>query len=110
MSSKSAASRPPQRILVLQQNESGESKIQGIRRHGAERFRVRTLSIPGTLPPVLDETEAFLPADLHADLVLDFLEHPDLSHDLARACTAQGIPLIASGKRMNIRGVPAPPT
>jgi len=104
------ASTPPQRILVLQQNASAESKIQGIRRHGGHRYRLHTVSIRDTLPPVLDETDAYLPRDIDADLVLDFLEHPDLSHDLARRCVDQGIPLIASGKKTGIPGVHNPPT
>jgi hypothetical protein len=100
----------PQRILVLQQEGRGESKTEGIRRHGGDRFRIRTVTVPGSLPGVLDDTGAYLPAELDADLVLDFLEHPDLSHDLARACLDQGVPLIASGRKVKIEGVHTPPT
>jgi len=101
---------PPQRILVFQQNRSGESKIQGIRRFGGDRFHLTTSNIDSPLPPLLDDTEAFLPTAIDADLVLDFLKHPDLSHDLAERCTALAIPLIASGKKLRARGVLTPPT
>lgn len=104
------ASPAPQRILVLQQRDRGESKIQGIRRHGGARFLLRVESIDDALPPVLDETDAYLPEALDTDLVLDYLEHPDLSHDLARRCSQEGVPLIAPGKKTQATGVLTPPT
>jgi len=100
----------PQRILVLQQNGSGESKIRGILRFGGGRFHVTTSNIDNHLPPLLDDTDAYLPEAIDADLVLDFLKHPDLSQDLAERCTALAIPMIASGKKLRARGVLTPPT
>lgn len=102
--------RGRQSILVLQQNESGESKIQGIRRFGGGKFDLRVVSIDQPLPPVLDDTEDLLPSLDGADLVLDFLEHPDLSQDLCRKCADMEIPVVASGKKHHIRGVITPPT
>ena len=99
-----------QKILVFQQNGSGESKIQGIRKHGKERFIIETVSIDETLPPILDDTRDYLPSNIQADLILDFLEHPDLSHDLALACRAQNIPIVASGKKLRVKGALTPPT
>jgi hypothetical protein len=99
-----------ERILVFQQNGSGESKIQGIRRYGKERFIIETVSIDVTLPPILDDTRYYLPSDIQADLILDFLKHPDLSHDLAVACRARNIPIVASGKKLRVKGVLTPPT
>ena len=99
-----------QKILVFQQNGSGESKIQGIRKHGKERFIIQTFSIDETLPPILDDTRDYLPSNIQADLILDFLEHPDLSHDLALACRAQNIPIVASGKKLRVKGALTPPT
>jgi hypothetical protein len=52
-----------------------------------------------TLPPLVDDSRPFLPAAIRADLVLDFLAHPDLSHDLATLCQKLKIPLVASGKK-----------
>ena len=101
---------PPQKIVVFQQNGSGESKIAGVRKYGANRIVLEVFSINDTLPPLVDDTSAYLPGEINADLVLDFLKHPDLSHDLAALCRNQNIPVIASGKKLDTKGVHAPPT
>jgi hypothetical protein len=88
-----------QRILVFQQKDSGEKKIRGIRKYGGELFRLDTISIDQALPVFLEDTGAFLPETIDADLVLDFLKHPDLSYDLALQCNKLDIPVIASGKK-----------
>jgi len=99
-----------EKILVFQQNGSGERKIQGIKRYGKEHFIIETVSIDEGLPPILDDTRDYLPSDIQADLVLDFLKHPDLSHDLAVACRARNIPIVASGKKLRVKGALTPPT
>jgi hypothetical protein len=99
-----------EKILVFQQNGSGERKVQGIRRYGKERFIIETVSINEVLPTILDDTRDYLPSDIQADLVLDFLKHPDLSHDLAIACRARNIPIVASGKKLRVKGALTPPT
>ena len=99
-----------QRILVFQQNGSGESKVRGIRKYGKELFIIKTISIDQSLPPILDDTAEYLPSDIQADLVLDFLAHPDLSHDLAAACAKRKIPVVASGKKLKGQRVFVPPT
>ena len=38
-------------------------------------------------------------AIVRADLVLDFLKHPDLSNDLIAMCGERKIPVVASGKK-----------
>jgi hypothetical protein len=101
---------PCQKILIFQQNGKGQSKREGILQYGRGCFEIETVSIDEALPPVLDETEGLLPQDIQADLVLDFLTHPDLSQDLARICVSKGIPIIASGKKIHFKGVHAPPT
>ena len=98
------------KIIVFQQNNSGESKIAGIRKFGEGRFDLHMISIDIPLPPVIDDAREFLPADIDADLVLDFLKHPDLSYDLARLCRDKGIPVVASGKKLKYEGVATPPT
>ena len=98
------------KILVFQQNGSGESKISGIKKYGENRFDLQMISIDHPLPSVIDDGREFLPADIDADLVLDFLQHPDLSLDLANLCREKGIPMVASGKKMKVEGVAAPPT
>ena len=99
-----------EKILVFHQNGSGESKIQGIRKYGKDRFIIETVSIDETLSSILDDTRDYLPSNIQADLILDFLKHPDLSHDLAIACRARNIPIVASGKKLRIKGALTPPT
>jgi hypothetical protein len=99
-----------QNLLVFQQNGSGESKIRGIVEHGGSRFRLQRVSIDAVLPPIVDDTAAYLPAEIAADLVLDYLRHPDLSHDLARLCRRRRVPMVASGKKLRFDGVLTPPT
>lgn len=101
-----------QRILVFRQNGKAMAKTAGITRYGRGRFRVKAVEIEGPLPPVIEDGRDFLPEidAIRADLVLDFLKHPDLSFDLAAACAALEIPVIASGKKIGIPGVMTPPT
>jgi hypothetical protein len=89
-----------QRIAVFQQRGSGEAKIAGIRRYGGSRFRLERFAIDQPLPALLDDTAEFLPADIDADLVLDYLRHPDLSEDLAALCARRAIPMIAPGRTL----------
>ncbi len=99
-----------QKILVFQQSGSGEGKIAAVRKHGGERCSVWVISIDDDLPEIIDNPYEFIPQNLKADLVLDFLKHPDLSCDLAVACRDRGIPIIASGKKSPIEEVITPPT
>ena len=98
------------KILVFQQDGRGETKIGGIKTYGGDGFQVEMLSVDILLPPVIDDAREFLPKDIEADLVLDFLKHPDLSYDLAKLCAKKGIPVIASGKKILEKGVICPPT
>ena len=86
-------------IVVFEQNGSGDHKIFGIRRYGRGVEISRRISIDQPLPEFIDDPERYIPDDFEADLVLDYLRHPDLSHHLARICDERQIPLIASGKR-----------
>jgi hypothetical protein len=99
---------PKQQIAVFQQNHSGEAKIAAIRRHGGHTIQLQKIAIDQPLPPVLDDTVDLLPVHIEADLVLDYLQHPDLSEDLAALCARQSIPVIAPGRR--IRYALTPPT
>jgi hypothetical protein len=112
MDSKKTANQTdkPQKILVFQQNGSGESKIAGVRKYGGNRMVLEVISINDPLPPLVEDTSEYLSHKIRADLVLDFLKHPDLSHDLAALCCDLDIPLIASGKNLEIKGVHTPPT
>jgi hypothetical protein len=97
-----------QKILVFQQNGRGENKIRGIREHGEGLFELEILSVESAVPAVIDDSDEYLPSDFHADLVLDYLKHPDLSHDLALLCKSRGIPLVASGKKIRVPGTFTP--
>ena len=89
----------PQRILVFQQNGSGLAKIAGIEAYGKDLCHIEVIDIDPPLPLILDDTEPYLPDRIQADLVLDFLKHPDLSYDLADLCFRENIPVVASGKK-----------
>ena len=99
-----------QNIVVFQQNGSGEQKIAGIRKYGGNRFSLEIVSIDTPLPAVIEDDHAYLPRNIQADLVLDFLKHPDLSHDLAVICSRLKIPVVASGKKLRVKGIHTPPT
>ena len=99
-----------QKIVVFQQKKRGENKIRGIRQYGKDQFDIEVISIESHLPPVIDYTDQYLPNTIKADLVLDFLVHPDLSHDLALMCQNKRIPVIASGKKIAVPGVITPST
>lgn len=99
-----------QRITVVQQCGSGEAKILAVRQRGRDLDISRVISIDDPLPPLLDDSESYLPEDIDADLVICFLRHPDLAHDLALRCRRAGVPLVASGSKIPIDGVITPPT
>ncbi|AOY60653.1 protein of unknown function DUF166 [Desulfococcus multivorans DSM 2059] len=99
-----------QRIVVFQQHASGAGKIRGIRLYGGGQFKIQTISIDDDLPPILDETDRYFPKTLYADLVLNYLNHPDLSCDLVEKCIAQGIPVVVPGKKGGLKGVYTAPT
>jgi hypothetical protein len=72
-----------QQIVVFEQRGSGQKKVQGIQDYGGDAFAVRTVDISEDLPELLDEPELYLPKSIEADLVLDYMTHPDLSDELA---------------------------
>jgi len=99
-----------QKVIVFQQQQSGEKKIRGIEKYGESEFIIETRSIDDALPEVIDDASQYFPDPIETDLVLDFLTHPDLSHDLALICSRRNIPVIASGKKVQVPGVYTPPT
>jgi hypothetical protein len=103
-------SRKRQRILVFQQNGSGENKIRGIRDRGGDRFELEVVDIDQPLPAVIDDGGEYLPERIEADLVLDYLRHPDLSYDLAERCRQQGVAFVASGRKIRVKAAMTPPT
>ena len=99
-----------QKILVFQQNNSGESKIAGIQRYGGDIFSLKRININESLPVIIEDSSEFLPDKIGADLVLDYLKHPDISTDLALLCIKEKIPVIASRKKVKGKNIFIPPT
>lgn len=99
-----------QKILIFQQNGSGEQKIAGVKKYGEDQFELEVFSIDEVLPPVLDDTSEYIPSEISCDLVLDFLKHQDLSHDLALLCAEKKIPIVSSGKKITGKWARTPPT
>jgi thymidylate synthase len=99
-----------QKIIVFDQKGKSETKIQGILEYGNGLFEIETISMSTDLPSVIDDAKKYFPSHIDADLVLDYLIHPDLSHDLGIICQQQGMPVVASGKKNRTRGVFTPPT
>ena len=87
------------KIIVFEEYGSGEKKIQGITTHGTGLDIIKRYNIEESLPEIVDDPEEFIPQDFNADLVLDFLKHPDLSSYLAQVCKEKKITVIASGKK-----------
>ena len=96
-------------ICVFQQNRSGENKIRGIEAFGGDKFIIKEISINETLPDIIDDTEGYLPDTIKADLVIDYLKHPDLSYDLAMLCKKLDIPEIATRKKIKNDWTNSPP-
>jgi hypothetical protein len=107
---KEKVSKARQRLMVFQQNGSGEQKIAGLKKYGGDLFDLEVFNIDEPLPPLLDNTSGYLPKDISCELVLDFLRHNDLSTDLAALCAQKDIPVIASGKKITGKGLFTPPT
>ncbi len=90
-------------IIVFQQNGSGQPKISGLKNYGKDLEIKEIVSIDQALPDFIDDPEEFISSsfltEFTADLVLDYLPHPDLSHYLISLCKEKKIPVIASGKK-----------
>lgn len=100
----------PQQIVVFQQGQSGKQKIAGLLALAGSHISLDTISLDVDLPDIIDDTSSFLPETISADLVLNFLTHPDLSHDLIALCSTLQIPIISSGKKQSHTWGHTPPT
>lgn len=103
-------SQRSQKILVFEQNHSGRAKVRGIGLYGGDGFELVPVPVTSALPELVEDPEEYLPRQIAADLVLDYLKHPDLSLELAHICRRRGVPVVASGKKWNLPGVMSPPT
>lgn len=85
-------------IIVFQQNGSAEKKIAGIKRYAKKITIKKVISINEDFPDVVDFPQEYLAHDFKADLVLNFLKHPDLSDYLVELCEKKTIPVVTTGK------------
>jgi len=91
----------PFKIVVFQENGSGEYKIGGITVFGKNIEIEEVFDINSSdLPDFIDEPENYLNEDFSCDLVLNFLKHPDLSEHLVKICNKKNIPIVSSGKKL----------
>ncbi len=86
-------------IVVFQQNGSGEHKIEGVRKFGEGLSFVKVVDIDVFLPEFVEDPEEYIDSDISADLVLNFLKHPDLLDCLVRICAKKNIPVVSPGKK-----------
>jgi len=87
------------KITVFEQNGSGQHKIKGITQYGSGIEINEIISIDDFFPDFVDNPEDYITDSFTADLVLDYLTHPDLSHYLVGLCNKKKIPIVASGKK-----------
>ncbi len=99
-----------QKVLIVQQNKAGERKAEGIKRFGKDRFAIEIIDIETNLPTIIDDGFEYLPEKIDADIVLDFLKHPDLSEDLAVLCERQEVSVVITGKKVTKGNAICPPT
>ena len=86
-------------IVVFQEHNSGESKIEGVHRYGEEITIKKIITIDQFLPDFIEEPEEYISDDFSADLVLNYLKHPDLVDHLIRICEQKNIVVVSAGKK-----------
>lgn len=96
------------RVVVFQRGKRGLQKIEGIKKHAMGVEIAAIFTVPEALPEIIDEPEDYIAGDFEAELVLDYLYHPDLSEFLVEIAKGKGVPVIAPGRR--IAGAITPPT
>jgi hypothetical protein len=86
-------------IVVFQEHNSGELKIEGVRRYGEDITILKIITIDQFLPDFIEEPEEYISDDFSADLVLNYLKHPDLVDYLIRICEQKNIVVVSAGKK-----------
>jgi hypothetical protein len=86
-------------ILVFQERGSGEHKIKGVQSYGDGMTITRVISIDAFLPDFIEDPDEIIKEDFSADLVLNFLNHPDLVEYLITLCEQKSIPVVSAGKK-----------
>lgn len=86
-------------IVVFQEHGSGEHKIEGVQSYGKGIRVTKIVSIDEFLPDFIENPEDHIDDDFSADLVLNFLKHPDLVDYLITLCEKKGIAVVSAGKK-----------
>ena len=86
-------------ILVFQERGSGEHKVEGVQSFGLRMKITGIVSIDTFLPDFIENPEDIIDDTFCADLVLNFLKHPDLVDYLIRLCEKKDIPIVSAGKK-----------
>jgi len=86
-------------IVVFQEHNSGELKIEGVRLYGRGMDIREIITINQFLPDFIEDPEDYIADDLTADLILNYLKHPDLVDYLIRLCEQNNIAVVSAGKK-----------
>jgi len=86
-------------IVVFQERGSGKLKTAGLKQYGNAIEIVDVISIDDFLPDFIEEPEEYINHSLSCDLVLNYLNHPDLVEYLIQKCENQKIPVVSPGKK-----------
>lgn len=86
-------------IVVFQERGSGELKIAGVQSYGDGITIKKNISIDNFLPDFIESPEEYISSDFKADLVLNYLKHPDLVDYLMRICEKKRIVIVSPGKK-----------
>ena len=83
------------KILAVISGKYGQRHVDNIRARGPADWTLEVCRAPAVLPPVIDDPEDFLPAELPpAELILSFGEHPgvaELLPDIAQMTGAKAV-------------------
>lgn len=86
-------------IIVFQEHGSGEQKIKGVQKFGKDITITKIYSIDTFLPDFIEDPDNFINKNISADLILNYLKHPDLVDYLIALCQRKGIPVVSAGKK-----------
>ncbi len=89
------------KIALFEESGCAKRKIEGIKKYAPEILISPIVDIPSIRSDiVIDEPDEFLSIDFDADMVLDYIKHPDLSYFLVQLCKEKKIPVVASGQKI----------
>ncbi len=85
-------------IAIFQRGNFADHIAEGIRLNSD--FKVSVFSVPEELPQIIDEVEKYIKSDFKADLILDYLYHPNLTEYLIELAKSKGIPIIVPKRKV----------